>query len=566
MQLRKLYIDGFKNIKKQEIVFPENLSYLTLIGLNGSGKSNYMEALSLILNSYYRGKKDDIFFEYELVYVLSNNKICCLSNDNDTVDGNRVKLSNIPLPRNVIACYSGESQRLWNIAYKDFYEEFFNKAVNNEYEEPRMLYVNKDVWTISLIALMCSTLGDITNFLETHFNIKELAEVTLNIQFNEENLGAYKSTELTGFLRRIKEDGKFMSSVATMDIGNRLIPGSIEYCRHIFFYLYLACLPKRNDVNKIDAVIEDIDIVIGDMSYKNISEGEKKLLLIECITKILGGEDSLLILDEPDSHVHIANKHLICQLCEDFRGQTVMSTHSPYVINEVDFDSLRFVELGTVKRIDSIRNITTSITDGSFDVIDGTMLIANKKLVVTEGPYDVKYIKHAAKQLAQDNPRYNLILTKLSFVFQSGANSTEDYFKTVVAPIISQLDKVLFVFDVDADSNQNGQKGYKKIIEFKQEYGEKVDAMFYAINYPIDVERASPCYVEDFFPLSTKLADVINRFHTPPHFSDIKEANNISSSMKKDIQKNFKDFNKEDLIKFKALLDEILRNFGLYNS
>lgn len=564
MHIRRLFIDGFKNIRNQVIDFPEKLSYLTLIGLNGSGKSNYMEALSLIFNSYYRGTKDNIPFRYELIYTLSDNKECMLSKDKDTVDGKNVKIANVPLPSNVIACYSGESQRLWNIAYKDFYEEFFNKAVNNEYEEPRMLYVNKSVWTISLIALMCSTSDEIESFLNTHFNIHDLAEVTLKIKFNEENLGAYKSTELTGFLRRIKEDGQFMSSVATMDIGNNLIPGSIEYCRHIFFYLYLACLPKRNDVNKIDAVIEDIDIIIGDMSYKNISEGEKKLLLIECITKILGGKDSLLILDEPDSHVHIANKHLICQLCDEFEGQTVLSTHSPYIINEVDFDSLRFVKLGIIENIDSIRNLTTSITDGSFDVIDGTMLISNKKLVVTEGPYDIKYIKHAAKQLAQDTPRYNKILAELSFVFQSGANSTEDYFTTVVKPIISQLDKVLFVFDVDADNNKNGQKGFKYIKGIQNNFEQKVEALLYAESYPIrDIEKASPCYVEDFFPLTEDLKNAISSFHSPLHFSEIKKANNISGAMKKTLQTKYKDYGKEDLGKFKVLLDEILRIFGL---
>lgn len=564
MHINSLFINGYKNIKNQTISFPENLSYITLIGLNGSGKSNYMEAISLIFSAYYRGNKEDIDFEYKLCYTLSDRSEYVLSNNSDLKNGNAIKISEIQLPFNVIACYSGESQRLWNVAYKDIYEEFFNKAVNNEYEEPHMLYVNKYVWTISLIALMCRNSIEIKDFLNTHFNITDLAEVTLEFKLDNDNLGAYKSTALKDFLQRLKTDGQYMSAVASMDIGNNLVCGSLDYCRHIFFYLYLACLPKKNDVNKIEAVIKDIDIRIGDMSYKNISEGEKKLLLIECITRILGGEDSLLILDEPDSHVHIAYKHLICQLCDDFKGQTVMSTHSPSVINEVDFDSLRFVKAGVIGNIESVREIISSMTDGIFDVTDGTMLIANKKLVVTEGPNDIKYIKHAAKELAIENERYNKICTDLSFVFQSGANSTEDYFDTIISPLIDNLDKVLFIFDLDADNNKNGQKGYEQVQKKKEEYKDKVEAMFYSKTYPVtDPQNAEPCYIEEFFPLTPELSKYMQSIQRPMGFSEIKKANAFSAEMKTYIKKNYKKYKKAELTSFKIILDEILRLFNL---
>lgn len=566
MRIKSLFINGYKNIKNQTIEFPDNLSYITLIGLNGSGKSNYMEALSLILNAYYKGKKEAVPFEYKLSYALSDGNEYTLTNGADSKNGIAIKLSEIKLPYNVIACYSGESQRLWNVAYKDIYEEFFNKAVNNDYEEPHMLYINKYVWTISLIALMCSNSQDIQEFLSLHFYINDLSKVTLNFTIDDDNLGAYKSTALKDFLQRLKADGQYMSAVATMDIGNDLECGSLNYCRHIFFYLYLACLPKRNDVNKIDAVIKDVDIKIGEMSYKNISEGEKKLLLIECITKILGSDDSLLILDEPDSHVHIAYKHLICQLCDEFNGQTIMSTHSPTVINDVDFVSLRFVKAGCIENISNVRTIILSMTDGTFDITDGTILIANRRLVVTEGPNDIKFIKHAAKELAKDNVIYNKILTDISFVFQSGANSTEDYFTAIIKPLINNLDKILFIFDVDADNNRSGQKGYEQVQKKKTIYGDKVEALFYSDSYPItDINDVKPCYIEDFFPLTEDLSNYMQSFKTPIRYSEIKKANAFSAEMKTHIKTHYQEYGKGQLENFKVLLDEILRIFGLNN-
>lgn len=567
MKIKSLFINGFKNIVNQTLDFPDNLSYLTLIGLNGSGKSNYMEALSLIFCSYYKGKKDDIDFEYKLVYTLSDGKEYMLSNGEDAIDGNVTKLQDISLPTNVIACYSGESQRLWNLAYSESYEQFFNTAINNAYEEPKMLYVNKDVWTISLIALMCcmDSSSEIKTFLEEHFHITDLSEVKLCLSIDQSKLAGYKSNEVTKCLQRLSDGEQYMSSVASMDFDNGLNSGTVDFCRHLFFNLYLAYLPKKHGTTRLDAVITDIDIKIGDnISYKDISEGEKKLLLLECITKILGDKDSLLILDEPDSHVHIANKHLICQMCRDFVGQTVLSTHSPYVTNDVDFESLRFIASGEIQNIANIRTITNSMTDGSFDVLEGTMLMSNKRLIVTEGPYDIKYIRHAAKILGQDNPQYLKILSDISFVFQGGANEKEDYFNMVIKPILNQLDKVLFIFDVDADNNKNGQKGYKWIKSLEHNDDNKVDSLLYAESYPInDIDTLPPCYIEDFFPLSVELSTAIANFHVPLHFSEIKKANNISSSMKTNLKSKYKDYGKEDLNKFKPLLDEILRIFEL---
>lgn len=85
MHINSLFINGYKNIKNQTISFPENLSYITLIGLNGSGKSNYMEAISLIFSAYYRGKKEDIDFEYKLCYTLSDRSEYILSNNSDSL-------------------------------------------------------------------------------------------------------------------------------------------------------------------------------------------------------------------------------------------------------------------------------------------------------------------------------------------------------------------------------------------------------------------------------------------------------------------------------------------------
>ena len=53
MRLKSLYIKEYKNIKDQTFDFSNNTGYIALIGLNGSGKSNLLEAISLIFDDLY---------------------------------------------------------------------------------------------------------------------------------------------------------------------------------------------------------------------------------------------------------------------------------------------------------------------------------------------------------------------------------------------------------------------------------------------------------------------------------------------------------------------------------
>ena len=57
MRLKSLYIEDYKNIKKQTFDFSNSTGYIALIGLNGSGKSNLLEAIGLIFNGILNKKK-----------------------------------------------------------------------------------------------------------------------------------------------------------------------------------------------------------------------------------------------------------------------------------------------------------------------------------------------------------------------------------------------------------------------------------------------------------------------------------------------------------------------------
>lgn len=114
MKLLRLEINGYKNLGEKTIFdFTDVSNYVALVGLNGSGKSNVLEAISQILYCVYfkiEMLDHDYLFEYEINGVnvkLKNNEIFV---NNKLRKRNYIQF----LPTEIISCYSGEELRMWN--------------------------------------------------------------------------------------------------------------------------------------------------------------------------------------------------------------------------------------------------------------------------------------------------------------------------------------------------------------------------------------------------------------------------------------------------------------------
>ena len=553
MRIRSIFIQSYKNIHEQTLDLSGESGYVALIGLNNSGKSNWLEAVSLIFREVFMG--EPCGFQYNVRYESDGNTYD-LTHAGSQVNGNITEKASLTVPTKIIACYSGESLRLWNKAYKDYYMQFFNDAVKNEYEEPRMLYINKYNWAICLIAMMCSEDGLVKEFLRSHLGIADTSTVEVRFEFEEKNIERYHDNEVMQLISRIyfgqPESSVPMSTLATYEIGAQ---NQEEHCRKLFYLLFLAAMPKSNDVNEVDRAISDITIQIGGRSLEDVSEGEKKLILITCITRILADNQSVLLLDEPDAHVHIANKVQMRDYFDVFGGQIFLTTHSPLFADLLGHDKLMFIEEGRITEVDKNKRIST-LSDGYITLVDGAFLITSKKVVVTEGHSDIVYIKRAIELLSEDDAKYKK-LKALSFIAQGGADHTRNFCDDTLQPIIDTLDKVVFVFDYD----KNGQNGSRVI---KEKDDAKWDYIYYLADYTKEPELY---YLEDFFPPSCYQDDLnaaVRKITDAKSYRDIKKkSNDLGATVKNTITKNYNGYAKEQYVGFKPLLDKLIEIFGL---
>lgn len=429
MRIRKITINSYKNLKGV-YSFENGDNYIALIGLNGSGKSNLLEAVSIIFYKLFSKKGKEIPFDYSVEYEVDND-VFNIGKKNFLKNGIQCKTKDIIYPSSIIACYSGEDKRLWSLAYEDYHYSYFREAVKESRFNPSLLYIDKSCWGIAFLSLICSEDPNVKSFLKDKLHVTSPADIEINFTIDDTKRTAFKLHSALSWFDRICRDngetevnGNLLSS--TDPILTDKIDPDTEKAKTVFSFLYLLSQPeKKAKKNNIQRFITDIKIKVNGIFFDDLSEGEKKLILIECITKVLGDKKSLLLLDEPDAHTHIAMKKDLLKLISEFEGQTIMTTHSPMFVKMVQDDNpenLFYIENGCITV--SQNNLIRKLSNDTLTVLDGTLYSKTNSYLLVEGKSDVNCIKAAINRF----PEFNK-LQDISIISFNGASEAKVFFE-----------------------------------------------------------------------------------------------------------------------------------------
>ena len=408
--------------------------------------------------------------------------------------------------------------------------------------------------------------------MRENLGVADISNVTIHIDADASKRETYKDHMACRWYDRIKklqdEDEKQELNANILASTDMMIYGATkpEDPARVFHFLYLLSMPEKNNPKgqTIDKLIKDISIKLGDIDFDFLSEGEKKMILIECITLVLADNNSLVLLDEPDAHVHIGNKKKILDAISQFDGQTILTTHSPVFVNEIyrkDKNVLFFMETGVLVKPDYINNLI-ALTSNEIDFLSGSIILSSKNILVTEGPYDKKYLEKAISALSSTNKRYEKF-EQIAIISSGSASNSKAFYEQVLMPKISKYEKIVFIFDYD----QAGYEGWKKIKELNNP---KVTSVFYQTNYSSKLTDkpaagADTIMVEDLFDpeaYKTKVESVqLDKKKTHKDFRCFNE--NIASAIKTYVENNYGKFKDEWYKDFKQVLDKLLDIYNL---
>ena len=568
MKLNKITFDNYKNLAK-EFSFEQANNYVALIGLNGSGKSNLLEAISLLLAHTMGIEIDFPFAHYRLTYDIGGHRV-------DITEGDSLAngtISEENLPSSLIACYSGEDNRLWNSGFERYYVDFFNKAIRGGEYKPKVLYINKYCWKIAFLSLLFSEKDEVKSFISdklhidtdsvyVHFFTKDGANPQPHDASNWYGRVSAKYPNIQILVNDLKSN-------EDVDLNCIKYPG-LTPDQIVFYYLYFLHMPDKQGSLGLEAdkVVEKIEISINGYDFDNLSEGEKKLILIECITNVLGDENSLILLDEPDAHTHIAMKKDLLKLISEFEGQTIMTTHSPMFLNKrwdgFDENNIFYMHDGKIENTEPLKHLA-ELTDNEIDYFEGSFILSSKKILVTEGTYDGLYLIQAVSFFENDDAKYSK-LRNIAIVYSGGTGNALSFYEQILKDTSDYHDKIVYLFDYD----KAGLTGWKSINGINDP---KVTPIFYQEDYSIalntnvsdnNIAPKDTIMVEDLFDSHSyeSKVKVVHDMNTHRDFR-CNTQGRTTEAIKSYIEKNYKTFKPEWFLGFKSTLDKLLEVFDL---
>lgn len=409
MQIDKLWVSSFKNLKDFTIDFDEKELISVVVGRNGSGKSNVIEALVIILRDLDLGK--DPQFAYELLYRIGTYNVWVgadperyKEDKRRTKDFYHIQVKKIDsqewgdlsisrfsgdeerryLPRYVFGYYSGPSNRLED-HFKEHQERFYRELINQSPDEDvpplRPLFYSRLIHSqFALLAFFLENDPNVIRFLEEQLRIVGLDSVLFilktpswanNKEQRDELFWTARGT-VRVFMERLYEralapfkwsvsrtedylymyikDQGTLQELAREYVAQEQHEDEESSYQSFFKALESTYISDLIYEVRIKVKIKNVD---GSLTFRELSEGEQQLLMVLGLMRFTKENDSLFLLDEPDTHLNPAwsadyltfiqgaNDNNIVGLREN--SQMIMTTHNPMTLAGLKASQVKIV-------------------------------------------------------------------------------------------------------------------------------------------------------------------------------------------------------------------------------
>lgn len=364
MKISRLKISGYKNLKNLEMDFEESASLIALIGDNGSGKSNVLEALTIIFSGL--SMKEKIDFDFEVEYYIGQTKyLICNNAEVLSISKNGKKIRKLDplndLPPAIFLYYCGDTRRLEEIADSNIDLEF-NNALKIQ-EKVKMKY-------LSLLQLKDFPGAFLANALfetQTYSKVSELLGITRiadkiifslkrpnwskKASINEDSFWNARGT-VANLLHQFKDVGQLTildkdSAVIHIDDWKKLK----TIAENIFDMIKIFKLLMQADI--LDSIHFNVLKDDNEISIHELSEGEKQLASLLSFLEATKEYKSLFLLDEFDAFLHPSWQRKFVELVSgiDIRGQIIFTTHSPLSLTKLNKHQIRIFKNGEVEEV-----------------------------------------------------------------------------------------------------------------------------------------------------------------------------------------------------------------------
>ena len=385
MKLDWLKLPAYRNLKGFQIDFDETQPTTVLLGRNGTGKSNLLEAIVEIFRDLEHG--DASAFSYSMQYICRAQRILVECDPTQAVpvkinvNGKKVtyadfqRKKDVYLPTYVFAYYSGWSsrlERLFNSTTRQHYGAVL-KSTNKQLPLRRMFFCRREYSQLVLLAFFLSKDGRAKQFLKEYLHIADFDSALFVLK--RPWWGKTQRSDTIADARYWGARGAFtqfldelwrhaLAPVRRSEAVERDVRRQLERTERQYLFIKdsetLASLSgkDRNSTtlfgyleslflcDLIDEVRVTVRRTNGErVKFTQLSEGEQQLLTVLGLLLFTQHDEALYLLDEPDTHLNPVWTYDYLRLLQENiraeKGQLVVATHNPLMIGSLHKNQVR---------------------------------------------------------------------------------------------------------------------------------------------------------------------------------------------------------------------------------
>jgi len=390
VRLDRLSIPKHRNLRGFAIDFDESQPTTVLLGRNGTGKSNLIEVIVEIFRELELGGAPA--FAYTLDYVCRERAIRIDADPARSgkrldirIDGEAVTQAAFQrgldtyLPNYVFAYYSGWSSRLerhFDRPTRKHYERIL-KSPDRELPLRRLFFCRKEYSQLVLLAFFLAESDAAHQVLRDYLGIAcfESALFVLKTPWWRGSGAPNKTQQAEGDPRFWYARGAFkgfldrlwnraLAPIRNTEAIERDVRRQGEGTERLYLFIKdkveLAALREPGEETKtlfgyleslflcdlIDEVRVTVERTDGSrVKFVQMSEGEQQLLTVLGLLLFTQNDESLYLLDEPDTHLNPVWTYDFLRLLQDNiraeKGQLIVATHNPLMIGSLRKNQVR---------------------------------------------------------------------------------------------------------------------------------------------------------------------------------------------------------------------------------
>lgn len=397
MKIKELNIPSYKGFINFEIKFDSNSPISTIIGPNGVGKSNLIEIIVSIFRAIDLGEQTE--FSYTIIYECREHEIQARFDVIDStqnlvvVDGDKKSFSflknnaNEYLPLNIFTYYSGTNERVESLFIKH-QTRFYDALTKGDDQLIRRFFYCREVHSFFVLLAFLVDNEKASKDLLEKLHIKSLESVLFVLKKpywykgKPSEIMLAEGDQRFWYSRGVVKDflnNLWKVAIAPIDNAERKIidfRGRSENQDRLYLFLPdkeslenlaknyadTTALFKHIESTYIADLLEDVQVTVTttddkELTFSALSEGERQLLTVLGLMKFTRGDESIFLLDEPDTHLNPRWKLDYFSQIEkilDYKiegssrtawdsSQVILTTHDPMMLTSLYANQIRVI-------------------------------------------------------------------------------------------------------------------------------------------------------------------------------------------------------------------------------